>query len=341
VTEASPPKPPAAIPPASRRGPAARSLSEGQKEALAIQALGLLNEQRHARSLRYKTELEASAELDTITVAQPKATQPAPSSTAVAASSVEETEEQQVRLLGQLLQRFFGGQSHYVARVLRPIGNRLTQLFFAGKLGETTRARQPRLIAEPEQGLYYLLSRYRHRLRAELDGFEYRSPERRLATLELLARYERELQVAFLSRRSPELDRVLTSYSSVLADFLQKYLPQRLDQMGKATLRVSKAARRPGSVGSKVQTDAFGDFRSEWERLFMQHLVFFCGDELLQRLTPDAPDVAADAATLKFVIDPQVFSDTCAVVCEALYDFLYLEGFLELPVDWRLSLNAS
>jgi hypothetical protein len=111
--------------------------------------------------------------------------------------------------------------------------------------------------------------------------------------------------------------------------------------MGKLAVRVSKSARRPTSVGYKVQADAFADFRAEWERLFMQQMVFFCGDELLERLTQEAEsgDGLQDA-TVKFFTDPHVFSETCAVVCEALYDFLCLEGFLDLPVDWRVSLDA-
>ena len=55
-------------------------MSDGQKEALAIQALGLLNEQVQARIVHYKGELETSPELDAITaqvVAQLKAMQAA------------------------------------------------------------------------------------------------------------------------------------------------------------------------------------------------------------------------------------------------------------------------
>jgi hypothetical protein len=187
--------------------------------------------------------------------------------------------------------------------------------------------------------VYYVLSRYKNRLRAELEGFEFQSPEVREATLELLTKSERDLQVAFLSRRSPELNRVMTIYTSVLGDFLQKHLPPRLEQMGKVTIRVCKSARRPNSVGYKVLVDAFPDFRAEWERMFMQQMVFFCGDELLERLTQGSE--AFQEETVKFFTDPHVFSETCAVVCEQLYDFLCLEGFLDLPVDWRVSLQSG
>jgi hypothetical protein len=348
VSEALPPKPPAVPPPAppvpasARRGPASapRSMSDGQKEALAIQALGLLNEQVQARIVHYKSELATSPELDAITAqVQLKAMQAAVASDTGAKKSPEEMEEQQTRILAQLLPRFFGGPTQFTTRLLKPIGKKIAKLFFESELHEKSKGDKDKAIFHAEQGVYYVLTRYKHRLRAELDAFEFQSPEVRQATLELLAKTERDLQIAFLSRRSPELNRVMTIYTAVLGDFLQKYLPPRLEQMGKVAIRVCKSARRPGSVGYKVLADAFPDFRAEWERLFMQQMVFFCGDELLERLTQR--NEAFQDATVKFFTDPHVFSETCAVICESLYDFLCLEGFLDLPVDWRVSLNSQ
>jgi hypothetical protein len=316
-------------------------MSDGQKEALAIQALGLLNEQVQARIADYQTELKTSPGLDAITaqvVAQLKAMPAAVPSDTGAKKTAEEVEEQQTRILAQLLPRFFADQTLFATRILKPIGKKIARLLFASDLHEKTTSDEDRVIHHPEQGVYHVLTRYEHRLRAELDGFDFQSPEVRQATLELLAKVERDLKFAFLSRRSPELQRVMTIYTAVLGEFLQKHLPSRLEQMGKVTIRVCKSARRPNSVGVKVLSDAFGDFRAEWERLFMQQLVFFCGDELLERLTREAD--ASQDATVKFFTAPHIFSETCAVVCEALYDFLCLEGFLDLPVDWRVSLDS-
>jgi hypothetical protein len=317
-------------------------MSDGQKEALAIQALGLLNEQVQARIVHYKGELETSPELDAITaqvVAQLKAMQAAVSGDAGTQKTPEEMEEQLTRTLATLLPRFFSGQTQFATRILKPIGKKIAKLFFESELHEKSKGDKDKVIHHAEQGVYYVLSRYKNRLRAELEGFEFQSPEVRQATHELLSKTERDLQVAFLSRRSPELNRVMTIYTAVLGDFLQKHLPPRLEQMGKVTIRVSRAARRPNSVGYKVLSDAFGDFRAEWERLFMQQMVFFCGDELLERLTQDREEFQEE--TVKFFTDPHVFSESCAVVCEQLYDFLCLEGFLDLPVDWRVSLNSQ
>jgi hypothetical protein len=340
VPAPSPPAVPPAVPPRrpTAKGPG-RALSDGQKEALAIQALGLLNEQVQARIVHYKSELETSPELDAITaqvVAQLEAMQAAASADAGPRQTPEELEEKQTRALAQLLSRFFSTQANLAPRLLKPLGKRLARLFFESELHEKSKGDKDKVIRHAEQGVFYVLSRYKNRLRAEADGFEFESPDVRRATLELLAKTERDLQVAFLSRRSPELNRVMTIYTAVLSDFLRKYLPPRLEQMGKVSIRVSKAARRPSSVGYKVQAEAFGDFRAEWERLLMQQMVFFCGDELLERLTQGGE--AFQEETVKFFTDPHVFSETCAVVCEQLYDFLCLEGFLDLPVDWRASL---
>jgi hypothetical protein len=121
----------------------------------------------------------------------------------------------------------------------------------------------------------------------------------------------------------------------VLADFLQDHLPPRIAQMGKVTIRAAKTAERPNSVQHKVLADAFPDFRREWELRFVQQMVFFCGDELIARLTSD--DAEFRDETVKFFTDPHVFSETCEVLCEELYDFLCLEGFLDLPLDWRVT----
>jgi hypothetical protein len=317
-------------------------MTDGQKEALVIQALGLLNEQLQARIVRCESERQTSPEVDAVTaqvVAQLKATPAAVTGDTGPKKTAEETEEQQTRILAQLLPRFFAGQTRFATRILGLSGKKIVELFFESELHEKTRIDEDHVIRDAEQGVYYLLTRYEHRLRAELDGFDFQSPEVRQATLELLAKVERDLELAFSSRRSPELHRVMPIYTGVLSEFLQKYLPPRLEQIAKVTIRVCKSARRPSSIGHKVLSDAFGDFRAEWERLFMQQMVFFCGDELLERLTREG-DALPDAS-VKFFSDPRVFSETCAVVCEALYDFLCLEGFLDLPVDWRASLSSQ
>src|SRR6185295_10412831 len=122
-------------------------------------------------------------------------------------------------------------------------------------------------------------------------------------------------------------------------EFFQKHLPTRLEQMSKIAIKNAHTATQPNSVSYKILPDRFQAFREEWERLLMQQMVNYCGDELVDKLGTGSEDVREE--TVKFFTDPHVYSETCEVVCDALYDFLCLEGFLDLPVDWRVKISRE
>ncbi|HTQ05425.1 MAG TPA: hypothetical protein VMI54_16290 [Polyangiaceae bacterium] len=310
-------------------------MSADQKEALTLQALGLLHEQVQARVVHYKGEMETNAELDAITaqvVAQIKAMQAAATAAAGSRQSADEMEAQHVRSMSLLLHKVFSSESQFTSRILKPLGRRVAKLFFESELHEKSKGDKDKTIHHAEQGVYYLLARYKNRLRAELEGFEYASAEVRQGSVDLLAKTERDLQVAFLSRRSPELNRVMTVYAAVVSEFLRDYLPPRLETMAKNTIRAAQTARRENSVGYKVLADAFPAFREQWERVFMEQMVNFSGDELVLRLTQSGSDFHDE--TLRFFSDPHVYSESAEVVCHELYDFLCLEGFLDLPASF-------
>ena len=323
-------------------------MSDTAKEQLTVQALGLLNEQVEARIVHYKGDLETNAELDAVTaevVAQLKQMQAAVAPPAGANRSPEEIEKaeaDQIRVLSNLLQRAFSksDQTNLVTKHLKTIGRRVAKLFFESELHEKTKGDKEKTIYHAEQGVFYVLQRYKNRIRAELEGFDYANDETRTATLELLAKMERDLQVAFLSRRSPELNQVMNVFTTVLVDFLQEHLPPRVEQMAKLTVRTAETARQSDSVGYKIRSSVFPSFRQHWERLFLEQMVNYCGDELLTRL-PSDEEVRDE--TIKFFTDPHIYSETCEVICDALYDFLCLEGLLDLPIDWRVKIgrNAS
>jgi hypothetical protein len=318
-------------------------MSEGQKQALTLKALGLLNEQVNARIVHYKADLQTSPELDAVTaevVAQLKAMQAAAAVDPTQQKKPEEVEAEQIRGLTSVLERAFSGErSDFVTQQLRPLGRRIAKLFFESELHEKTKGDKEKVIHHAEQGVFYVLQRYKNRLRAELEGFEYVSDEIRELTLSTLAKIERDLQVGFLSRRSPELNRIMTVFTAVLSEFLRKHLPPRLGQIAKLTIRTARTAARPGSVGYKVQADAFDAFRSEWERLLMEQMVNYCGDTLMARLGEEEEQFRDE--TIKFFTDPHVYSETCEVLCGGLYDFMCLEGFLDVSVDWRASLEQE
>ncbi len=319
-------------------------MSDRDKQSITFQALGLLNEQVQARIVHYKGDLETSPELDAITaqvVQQIKAMQAALATDESGRMPPEEIEQKQSDTLSQLLVRLFApdGQSSFGTQTLKSVGRRVAKLFFESELHEKTKGDKEKVINHPEQGVFYVLSRYKNRLRAELEGFEYGSEDVRQGTLELLGKMERDLQVAFLSRRSPELNRVMTIFSAVLIDFLHKHLPPRADQMARVTIRSAGTAHGPHAVVYKVLAEQFPEFRAHWERIFVEQMVHFCGDELMVRLTEGGEDFQEE--TIRFFTDPHIFSETAEGICDGIYDYLCLEGFLDLPVDWRVKLARN
>jgi hypothetical protein len=253
--------------------------------------------------------------------------------------SPDSIEAAQVKALASLLGKVFSCDSQFTSRMLKPLGRRVAKLFFESELHEKSKGDRDKRIHHSEQGVYYLLVRYKNRLRAELEGFEFASDEIKQSSLDLLAKLERDLQVAFLSRRSPELNQVMGVYAAVVSDFLRNYLPPRLEPMAKNTICAARTARRPNSVSYKILADAFPDFRKEWERVFMEQMVNSCSDDLTTRLAQGGE--AFRDETLRFFADPHVYSDSASVVCHELYDFLCLEGFLDLPVDFRVEQTAE
>jgi hypothetical protein len=328
------------VPPPAPGGarPLPPPMSAGQKEALALQALGLLQEQVQARIVHYKGEMETNAELDAITaqvVAQLKAMQAVAGKEAAAERDEDEIEAKHAKTFAVLLAKVFSSESQFTSRMLKPLGRRVAKLFFESELHEKSKGDREKIIHHAEQGVYYVLGRYKNRLRAELEGFEFVDQEIKQNSLDLLAKFERDLQVGFLSRRSPELNKVMTVYAAVVSEFLRDYLPPRLEAMAKNTIRAANTARRPNSISYKVLADAFPDFREQWERVFMEQMINCCGDELGARLTQGDGEYRDE--TVRFFSDPHVYSESAEVVCQELYDFLCLEGFLDLPVNWRVS----
>jgi hypothetical protein len=324
-------------------GASERTMTQGEKDALTVRALGLLNEQVQARIVHYKGDMETSPELDAITaqvVSQLKEMQAALGGSGPTSEAPDKLEARHVETLTQLLGRVCsdGERGNLITQNLKPIGRRVAKLFFESELHEKTKGDKDKIIRYSEQGVYYVLTRYKNRIRTELEGFDYAEGDVKAATLELLAKVERDLQVAFLSRRSPELNRVMNIFTTVLVDFFQKHLPARLGQMARIAVRNARTAYQPNSVGYKVLPDRFQAFREEWERLLMQQMVNYCGDALLEQLHPEG-DVHEE--TVRFFTDPHVYSETCEVVCDALYDYLCLEGFLDLPVDWRVKISRG
>jgi hypothetical protein len=66
----------------------------------------------------------------------------------------------------------------------------------------------------------------------------------------------------------------------------------------------------------------------------MEQMVNSCSDDLTTRLSESGGEYRDE--TLRFFSDPHIYSESAGIVCHELYDFLCLEGFLDLPVDYRV-----
>lgn len=343
---ASPPRPP---PP--RRGPApagqpvlGAAISEEQRRELSGEALGLLTEQLTARVVHYRADLETNAELDAITaqvVAQVRVMQDVAAAEQRSQRPAEQVELEQIQSLALLLKRMLGqgDKSEFIGHWIGPVGKRVAKLFFESELHERTKGNKERSIHSAAQGLCYVLGRYANRLRADLEGFEYVDEQVRLETFDRLEKLGVEFRTEFLSRRSPELRRILAAFSEVLTDFLSSEIGNQREAFAKAVIERSRSAHCAGSVGYKIQREAFDGFRAAWEREWMHRWVAFAAERLVQRLNDTAEPFMEE--TIAFFTDAHLYSETSVVLCEACYDFLCQEGYLDLPLDWRLQLNTS
>lgn len=315
-------------------------MTADEREDLTLRALGILREQVEARIVHYKAELETSPELDAVTaqvVNQIRQLQEAAAKERPTEKDPELIENAHVGMFTRLLGEIFVHDASYPTRAIAPIGKRLAKLFFESELHQKTQQHRDKVIHLPEQGVYYVLKRFKNRLRTELEAFEYSAPDIKGLTEDLINKIERDLQVAFLSRRSPELNRVMGIFTGVLVEFFQRHLPPRLDQMSRVTLRNARTAYQYNSVPYKIHADRFNDFRAAWERVLMTQMIHFCGDEFIARVG-QGDDIVREE-TVAFFTDPHIYSETCDVICEGMYDRLCVEGFLDLPIDWRVSMS--
>jgi hypothetical protein len=306
------------------------------KQELTHQALGLLREQLEAQVVLYKSELRTSPELDAITaqvVNQLRQFQQAAFASSSTSESPKEIEEKLTEGLVALLRRLMVDDQSYSARAIPPVGRQLAKRFFEAELLTRSPDQKPKMIQHAEQGLFFALRQQSKAIRDTLRQFTYLNAEVEEATADLYQKTLRDLQVAFLSRRSPELNQAMTVFTNVLVRFIRERIPTVLPRLASATIAKSKAARQSDSVSYKVRTHSFAAFRSAFEAALVADMIEFCTDRFLQELDQLDSDVAEE--TQKFFTEPFVYSQTCMIISGDIYDFLCLEGFLDIPPDWR------
>jgi hypothetical protein len=316
-------------------------VSQALKDRITNKALGLLEEQVQARIVHYKAELETNPELDAITAQvvaglremQAQAQMKGDRTGAASRDAIRASHE---KILRTLLERVFRPDvpSMLVERRLKDIHRKLARLFFQSELHEKTLGRDGtmKVIQHGEQAVFYVLARYQHRLRHDLEAFEYTSEDIRERARDILAKFSKDMQDSFLSRRSSELKRIVAVFHGVLVDFACKQLAPAAPDFAREVVRQSGSFEGK-AFPYKISTEGFSRFRVAFERRLMEHLVGFAEDELVARLADTAGLVRNE--TIQFITDPRVFSMICGELCDGLYEFFCNEGFLDLPSDWR------
>jgi len=232
-------------------------------------------------------------------------------------------------------------------RKLAETSKRFARLFFESELCERLRgtAGEQKKMRFASQALYHVLSRNEAFLVRQLESFEYASQDDLVDAKTRLEDITKELRNQFLSSTTPELNALVKHLTEVLARFFTVELPPAVGDLAWEVVKEGRlvdadarsSSRTPG--GYKITAEAFPRFRATFERRFLQRLVSYVEDGMLARVRGKETDFRAE--TLRFVSDPRIFTDVCDLVCEAVYDYLYNDGFLDLPVDWRSRLGRG
>lgn len=319
--------------------------------SLADFALALRDEQLQAKVVHYKAELETSPELDAITAQviaelqtlQEAVRRSAPASHAPPAGSRLQRETELTENLTNMLGRIFrpGKLATTLERKLGEVSKRFARVFFESELHEKLRGTtdEQKLMRYPEQALYHAFAKAEAQLEAALASYQYDSPRVAERAQEIFQRYVKQLRNDFLARTTPELNLLVKYLNEILTAFFTQELPPMLEQLAREVVRDARLAEARTGAGYKISASAFGEFRKAFERKFLQRLVPFVEDRMLERVRNGQQQFRQE--TISLVADPLIFSDTCEVVCDAIYDMLYNDGFLDLPNDWRARLSHT
>jgi hypothetical protein len=327
-------------------------MSTQQKMSLADIALKLRDEQLEAKVVHYKADLETNSELDAITaqvVAELQNLQKAVKSAGPAAAAPTPQDRAQVEIeliqsLKEMLSRTFrqGKLAPVFERKLGEVSKRFARVFFASELHEKIRGsdNEQKVMRFKEQALYVVFTRSEDHMLKQLDALNYASPDICELTKEKLVGLVREMRNDFLSRTTPELNQLVKFLNLSLSTFFTDELPPMVGELAWEVVKEARLAdARVAGGGYKIPPTAFPTFRQVFERQFLQRLVPFACDDMLRRVRESGTTFREE--TIRFVADPEIFSEVCDVFCETIYDMLYNDGFLDLPSDWRARLSAG
>ncbi len=313
--------------------------TQGKVETVA-RALALRDEQIQAKIIYFGADQETNKELDAITegvIAELIALQAA-SAKAASASDQTGVEIELINNLRGFLEKLFSPRREgFLRRKIEDIQRRITTLFFNStlytKLSATNSA--AKTMTWPDQAVFVVLKTHEATLLDDLKTLPYANPGVLEEAIERYHRIEKGLRMEYLSRTTPELERLLAVYREELQRFFENDFRATMGEFCWEVIRESRvAAGKP--FGYKLGADAFQSFRGAFDKHFLEKLVLNVQEPILAK-AKDLKETFRDE-TLAFVADPHIFSEVCAVVCDSIYDYLHGEGFLELPPRWRAHL---
>jgi hypothetical protein len=227
-----------------------------------------------------------------------------------------------------------------VERKLAEASKRFARLFFKSELHEKLHSSdtETKTMRHPTQALYHVFARNEAALLRDLDSYEYAQPSVREDAQATLTNWVKELRNDFLGKSTPELNALVKLLNETMTTFFTAELPPVIGELAGEVVKEARLGDAKIRAGYKISSDAFPRFRQSFERRFLQRLVAFAEEEMLRRVRESAGNFRIE--TIHFVADPHIFSDICELICDAVYDYLYNDGFLDLPQDWRNRLAA-
>jgi hypothetical protein len=330
-------------------------MSTAAKMSLAEIALALRDEQLEAHIVHYRADLETNAELDAVTAQiitelqnlQLAARPGGPASKPVPSGDRTQIEIELIQSLKLMLGRVFRPEKlvTVIERKLGEVAKRFATLFFESELADKIRGTKDEVKALrfADQAMFHALQRSEAHIFNLLDGFTYAQPHVKERAREMYQTMLKTLRNDFLARSTPELNLLVKYLTEVLTKFFLEELPPMLGELAWEVVKEARLADGKITLNYKISASTFPRFRQAFERRFLQRLVPFVEDEMLKRVRDSRSVIGGEfrSETIRLVADPAIFSEVCEVICDAVYDSLYNDGFLDLPSDWRARLASG
>jgi hypothetical protein len=307
---------------------------------MADNALRLRDEQLRAKVVYVDPNLKTNAELDAITatvVAELQEMQVA-GLKAAGALDPQQMEIELIKGLRELLEKMLSPRrEQFLRHKIELIQRRIVKLYYTSEVQGVEGSDKPRdRYSYGGDALTYVLRQLEPQLLSGLAALNYREPRIHQDAIEIMRRFTNELLSDVLARSRPDLEKLLGIYRDVLLEFLMNDFKGQLGEFAWEVLRESRAAKGENYT-YKIREKDFTAFRHAFERRFLEHLLGSVHAPLGERMQK----AELREETVRFAADPRIYADICAVTCNAIYDFLHGEGYLDLPVDWQAHLAKS